>query len=191
MSPEDKAPFYDNADDFIASFDSSFQDILYRGHGGAADDNAFMTDYYGHALIYADDNPSNVDAYVYNPSDVMYFKPEVFDEFRRAMNRLDNKEIVQKYNEALANHRFTDYYDKKARSVIKIIRSDKPADEITMNHNVMDPLVPLLQLYAREQGRDIIAFKGGDYDGDQIEFVVGNPSRLVNLRAVYAKAHNL
>ena len=57
------------------------------------------------------------------------------------------------------------------------------------NSTANDLLVPLLQAYARQHGKNIIAFHGSDYAdyGGQTEYVVGDVSKLADLRALYAR----
>lgn len=177
---------HDNVESFIQATDG--QDVLYRGHyDDDVPNNAFMTDYVGHAGEYAGDG-GRVDAYAYDPSDVLFFNNARFDEFRNAMRGLTPQQLGAAYKAALAGNRHAGEFSRSLTQVRKIIRSNTPYEDICGTPGMNDPLVPLLQAYAREKGKNIIAFLGSDYAdyGGQNEFVVGDVSKLVDLRKLYA-----
>jgi hypothetical protein len=73
--------------------------------------------------------------------------------------------------------------------VVTVIRGDMPYSKICGIPRRNDVMIPLMQKYARDaHGKNIIAFHGNDYAeyGGQTEFVVGDVSKLVDLRKLYA-----
>lgn len=180
LSFEELALKYDTVDQFIRATDG--KDVLYRGHNDSEiSDNSFMTDYVGHAEQYSDDG--RVDAYAYNPVDVLFFNDARFDEMRNVYRHL----TAADYKALLMGNRFADEFRRSFPMVKKIIQNNIPYSEICDDPAKNDALVPLLQAYARKQGKNIIAFHGGDYAdyGGQTEYVVGDVSKLTNLRKLY------
>lgn len=178
---------YDTADRFIKATDG--QDALYRGqYDVEVENNSFMTDYVGHAENYCD-SISHVAAFAYNPSDVLFFNDERFEEFRASYQRMTPQAFKQAYATALDGHRFSQEFAEKGCAVArKVLASRKRYSEICNDPSKNDALIPLMQSYARHKhGKNIIAFLGGDYGeyGGQNEFVVGDVSKLVNLRTLY------
>ncbi len=174
---------HDDVDAFIRATDGL--DVLYRGHhDDATGDNSFLTDYVGHAAQYGEDG--TIDAFAYDPNDVFYFDDNRFDEMRFALRRLDDEDLVEVYRKALEGNRFAEHFD--FNTVKDVIEGDTPYSEISGVPEINDALVPLLQSYARQKGKNIIAFHGNDYAdyGGQIEFVVGEIARLTDLRKLHA-----
>ena len=185
LSFEELALKYDTVDKFIRATDG--KDVLYRGHNdNEVSNNSFMTDYVGHAEQYSDDG--RVDAYAYNPADVLFFNDAQFDEMRNAYRHLDDQQLSADYKAALVGNRFADEFRRSFSMVKKIIQNDIPYSKICADPAKNDALVPLMQAYARKHGKNIIAFLGGDYAdyGGQNEYVVGDVSKLTNLRKLYA-----
>lgn len=171
-------------------------DVLYRGHSNdQTGDNSFMTDYVGHAAEYAGDD-GKIDAFAYDPRDVLYYNDSRFDEMRNAYNRLSNKQLTSIYQASLDAGRFGNAMmnsglktgDQVIAKVKRILRGNTPYSKICGNPTINDILVPLLQKYAHEHGKNIIAFHGSDYAdyGGQTEYVVGDISKLIDLRKLYA-----
>lgn len=178
----------DNVDQFINKLDGSLVDALFRGHyDGQTPNNVFMTDYVGHAREYADDD-GRVDAYAYDPSDVLFFNDDRFNEMRRAFSALTDQQLAEAYKTALMGHRFADEFRKAFSTVKKLVRGGAPYSSFCGNHETNDVVVPLMQAYARELGKNIIAFHGSDYSdyGGQTEYVVGDVSKLTDLRKLFA-----
>lgn len=189
MSFEELAAKCDTVEQFIYATDG--KDVLYRGHSGdTTANNSFMTDYVGHAAQYTDDT-GKIDAFAYNANDVYFFNDQHFDEMRRVYNRLENNQFDALYKEALVGSRFANSIDyrKDVRMARKIIQSDVPYSEISGIPERNDTVVPLMQKYARDvHSKNIIAFHGNDYAdyGGQTEYVVGDVSKLLDLRKLYA-----
>lgn len=176
---------------FISKTDG--MDVLYRGHHGEkVGNNAFMTDYVGHAREYAGDE-GKVDAFACDWSDVLTFNDARFNDLRRAVGGLSDHQLAAIYRDAIAERRLANAMmnggTKTAKGVLtkvkKIINSDVPYSSISTDATINDLLVPLMQAYALEQGKNIIGFVGGDYYGDQNEFVVSDISKLANLRDLH------
>jgi hypothetical protein len=151
-------------------------DVLYRGHhDDATGDNAFMTDYFGHAEEYASDS-GRIDAFAYQPSDVLYFNDAQFDELREHYSGLSDEELAAVYQQALAGNRHAEEFGPDAlRRVTRIIRRPVPYSKISTYAWLNDMVVPLMQKYASDvKGKNIIAFHGSDYAmyGGQTEYVV-------------------
>lgn len=196
----DLARKHDSVEAFIHATDG--EEVLYRGHrDDETQNNSFMTDYVGHAETYADEG--RIDAFAYSPEDVLYFNDERFEEMRRTLDRLDDDELAQAYQEALQGNRFAHEFALDA--VKEIVRGREieddwgredweytPYSEIAGNPELNDAFVPLMQKWAREKhGKNIIAFHGNDYAGfgGQTEYVVGDVSQLTDLRKLYAAVH--
>jgi hypothetical protein len=178
---------HDDVDRFVKATDG--QDVLYRGQVDAnIDNNSFMTDWVGHAENYCD-SISQVAAFAYNPQDVLFYNDQRFEEFRAAYRRMTPKQFQQVYAAALDGNRFSVEFAEQGIAVArKVIASKKPYSEICTDPSKNDAVIPLMQSYARDKhGKNIIAFIGGDYGdyGGQNEFVVGDVSKLVNLRVLY------
>lgn len=186
---EELAMKHDTVEQFIKSTDGL--DVLYRGQQDSdTPNNAFMTDYVGHAENYGD-GMKNVYAYGYDSSDVLYFNDNRFNEMRDAFRKHAPEEFQAIYRAALAGNRFAKdiEYRRDFSMAWEILQSDIPYSEVCGDPEKNDTLVPLMQKYAREaHGKNIIAFHGNDYAeyGGQTEFVVGDVSRLTDLRKLYA-----
>ena len=191
LSLEQLLQHCDNVEQFINKLDGSLVDALFRGHyDHETPNNVFMTDYVGHAREYAggEGGDGRVDAYAYDPSDVLYFNDDRFDEMRNAYRSLTDQQLAAAYKAALVGNRFADEFRRAFSTVKKIIRGDMPYSAICGDPAKNDVLVPLLQAYAREHGKNIIAFHGSDYGdyGGQTEYVVADVSKLTDLRKLYA-----
>lgn len=187
---------YPDIDTFIRKTDG--MDVLYRGHHSEhVGNNAFMTDYVGHAREYAGDE-GKVDAFACDWSDVLTFSDARFNDLRRAASGLSDHQLAAIYRDAIAEQRLANAMmnggTKTAKGVLtkvkRIIHSDVPYSSISTDATINDLLVPLMQAYALEQGKNIIGFVGGDYYGDQNEFVVSDISKLVNLRELHRKVQS-
>ena len=176
-------------DEFIRRTDG--MDALYRGHsGGPVENNSFFTDYVGHAGEYGD----TIDAYGFDFHDVFFFNNEHFDEMRNAYRALSPKAFTTLYRASLVGNRFALEYENALPAVRSFIRSTEPYSTICSNYPDNDKLIPLMQYYAlTARGCNIIGFLGGDYGdyGGQNEYVVGDISRLTNLRQLYASVHHI
>ena len=186
-----------DVEQFIRKTDG--EEVLYRGHGAdTTGNNVFMTDYVGHAAEYAGDG--RVDAFAYDPNDVLYYDDRRFDELRHAYRELSDQQLAALYKASLAGGIFANAMMnsglKTGRQVLakvkRILRGTTAYAKISGDAMANDLLVPLLQQYARDQGKNIIAFHGSDYAdyGGQTEYVVGDISKLADLRALYAKLHS-
>lgn len=189
-----RAQQHADVEQFIKALDSYMgADVLYRGHSDdATPNNCFMTDYVGHAAEYAGDS-GRVDAYVYNPRDVLNFNDAQFDKMRSTYARLPDKELAAAYRDALSGQRHASEFSRSFPKVRKILRSAAPYSQISNDPQQNDALIPLMQKYARDvQGKNIIAFHGGDYGdyGGQTEFVVGDVSKLTDLRKLHAQVQD-
>jgi hypothetical protein len=178
---------------FIRSLDSyTGADVLYRGHHDEAPpNNCYMTDYVGHAATYAGDE-GRVDAYVYDPRDVLQFNDARFEEMRRFYLRLPDAELATAYRSALTGNRHAGEFSQSLPLVRKTLRSDVPYSQVSGDPRRNDALVPLMQKYARDvHGKNIVSFHGSDYAdyGGQAEFVVGDVSKLTDLRRLHASVH--
>ncbi len=183
----EKALQYDTVEKFIRGTDG--MDVLYRGHSDDhTPDNAFMSDYVGHAAEYADDG--RIDAFAFQYNDVMFFNDERFDEMRKHYRNHTPKQIAAEYQAALSGNRHAVHYEDSLKLVRRLLRSEKPYSTFCGDHPTNDQIVPLMQKYARDNGRNIISFLGNDYAdyGGQNEYVVGDVSQLVDLRKVYTDA---
>lgn len=176
----------DTVDKFIQSTDG--MDVLYRGHyDDATPNHAFMTDYVGHAKEYAGDVEGRVDAFAFDPKDVLFFDDQRFEEMRTRLKKLSRVEFGKTYRKSLQGNRFASHYTDIA-SVWKLINSNVPYSKICGDPSKNDTLIPLMQWYADAiHGQNIIAFHGNDYAewGGQTEYVVGDVSRLIDLRKLY------
>lgn len=164
------------------------EDVLYRGHYAAeVGDNVFLSDYVGHAREYAGDD-GRIDGFGYDPNDVLYYDDRRFDEMRGAYRNLSGKQLAAIYQNS---HSGLPTGQQALAKVKPILRGNMPYSQISGDSATNDLLVPLLQLYARHHGKNIIAFHGNDYAdyGGQTEYVVGDISKLIDLRALYAKVH--
>lgn len=190
QSFEEIARQYATWEEFLHATDGL--DVLYRGHhGDGTDDHSFMTDYVGHAANYADDADS-IDGFAFNPTDVLYFNDETFECLRDAYRGLSNPDLVTAYRAALNGNRHAAEFSGAIKKVKAILHSDTPYEDICGIPEENDPLVPLLQQYAAQQGKNIIAFHGSDYAdyGGQTEYVVGDVSKLADLRKLYQRVHH-
>jgi hypothetical protein len=168
-------------------------DVLYRGHsGGETANHSFFTDYVGHAEQYGD----TVDAFAYDPQDVLFFNDARFDDMRRSYRRAaewEPEKFAALYRATLHGNRFGPDLEAQIEHVTEVILGDDdiPYSSFCDNFEQNDAFIPLMQAYAAQQGKNIIAFHGGDYadHGGQTEYVVGDVSKLVNLRKLYASAH--
>lgn len=179
---------YPDIDQFIRATDG--QDALYRGHGEGTviDDHSFFTDYVGHAEQYGD----VIDAFAYDPQDVMLYNDQRFEEMRsfyRRASEWEPENLAKIYRETLAGNRFHEDLGSQIERVVEVILSDDDISYSSFQHNFEenDAFIPLMQSYAASKGKNIIAFRGGDYDGDQVEYVLGDVSKLVNLRDLHAR----
>lgn len=183
----------ETVDQFIRSSDGCLEPVLYRGHhDDVTPDNAFMTDYVGHAAEYADPS-GKIDAFVYDPDDVLYYDDERFEELRSTYRDLSPSSFSEVYRTSLAGNRFADNFVDGLAKIRKIVRSNVPYSKICGNPEINDTLVPLLQKYALDKySKNIIAFHGSDYSdyGGQTEFVVGDISKLTPLQTIFAQAHS-
>jgi hypothetical protein len=164
-------------------------DVLYRGHyDEEINDNSFMTDWVGHAS----GGEGKIDAFAYDPNDVLYFNDAQFELMRNSIKRFSDKRLEVVYKAALVGNRHADYLMGDFHLVKEVLRGNKPYSKISDSPHLNDPIVPLLQAYAREKGKNIIAFNGNDYAdyGGQTEYVVGSVSKLINLRELYTKIKN-
>lgn len=182
----------DTVEQFIQKTDG--MDVLYRGqYGPSVPDHAFMTDYVSHAAQYGD-GLSNVYAYAVDWHDVLNIDDSTFEKFRQEFSTLSVKQFGAIYQQALIGNRFADSinYRKDVNVARKIIHSDKPYSAVCGNPELNDTLIPLLQYWAREQGKNIISFLGNDYAdyGGQMEYVVSDISKLTDLRELYARIHS-
>ncbi len=178
---------YNTFKQFIRATDG--MDVLYRGHHDVeTSDNSFMTDFFGHAEQYIDDT-GRIDAFAFDPNDVLFFNDARFNEMRNAYRRLTDQQLAAVYKAALTGHRFADEFRGGLSAVKKMIRSDTPYSAICGDPSKNDALIPLLQVYARERGKNIIAFHGNDYAdyGGQTEYVVGDVRKLTDLRKLYTR----
>lgn len=180
-----------SSDEFIRKTNSGFLDVLYRGHSGREiSNNAFMTDYYGHAAEYSDGGV--VDAFAYDPEDVLYLDDARFDELRDRYSGLSDQKLKTVYQDALSGNIHAQEFSTSFPVVKKFLRSGTKYSDICGNYEKNDVFVPLLQKFAREaHNKNIIAFHGGDYSdyGGQTEYVVGDVSKLVDLRKLYLNVH--
>lgn len=178
-------------EDFLKRTDG--EDVLYRGHGGGdVADHSFFTNYLGHATQYGD----VVDAYAFDHQDVMLYNDDRFEDMRRAYRRASEWEPDQfaaLYRATLHGNRFAPDLDDRIEHVSEVILGDEdiPYSSFSSNYADNDAFIPLMQAYAAEKGKNIIAFNGGDYGeyGGQLEFVVGDLSKLVSLRKLYERIH--
>ena len=172
---------------FLLKADSKFMDVLYRGHmENSVSNHSFMTDSISHAEEYGRDG--KVDAFAYDPSDVMFFNDAVFNELRTHYRKLSPLAFKQAYKEALTGNPYAGEFDYWFPIVKKIIRSDVQYEKnISWDFEKNNALVPLMTQYAANHGKTIIAFLGGDYAdyGGQNEFVVADMSKLIDLRNLY------
>lgn len=182
---------YPDVNQFINKTDG--QDALYRGHGGhaAVVDHSFFTDYLGHAGQYGD----FIDAFAYDPQDVMMFDDQRFEEMRsfyRRASEWEPENLADLYCNSLVGNRFRNELNDQIERVVEVILSDEDISysSFCSNYEENDAFIPLMQSYAASKGKNIIAFRGGDYDGDQTEYVVGDVSILVNLRDLHARIQN-
>lgn len=186
----------DSVEQFIRKTDG--EDVLYRGHhDDRTDNNSFMTDYVGHAGEYAggEGGGGRVDAFGFDPNDVLYYDDNRFNEMRDAYKELPDKQFAALYQAALVGNRHAGSFDGRQvlAKVKKVLRGNVPYSKISGDARINDLLVPLLQKYARDtHGKNIIAFHGSDYAdfGGQTEYVVGDISKLADLRKFYAKVHS-
>ena len=187
-----------DVEQFIRKTDG--EEVLYRGHGAdTTGDNVFMTDYVGHAAGYAG-HDGRVDAFAYDPNDVLYYDDRRFDELRHTYRELSDQQLAALYKASLVGGIFANAMMnsglKTGRQVLakvkRILRGTAPYSTISGDSMANDLLVPLLQQYARDQGKNIIAFHGNDYAdyGGQTEYVVGDISKLADLRELYARLTN-
>jgi hypothetical protein len=164
-------------------------DALYRGHGGGVVENhSFFTDYVGHAEQYGD----IVDAYGYDPQDVLFFNDQRFSDMRSSYRRAaewEPKKLAAIYQTTLRGNRFSPDLERQIDRVAEVILGDEDISysDFCDNFEQNDAFVPLMQAYASQKGKNIIAFRGGDYAdyGGQNEYVVNDVSKLVNLRQLY------
>lgn len=177
-------------DEFIRKTDG--MDVLYRGHfDDSVGNNAFMTDYVGHAAEYVDET-GKIDGFLVDWSDVMWIKNAEFEQIRLECQRLTKSDYAAIYRDALADGRLSNSMPRRGSviaKVQKVIDGDVPFDSFSDDPTIMDLVVPLLQHYALKRGKNIISFVGGDYGGSQNEFVVHDVSKLVNLRDLFARVH--
>lgn len=180
----------DTVEGFIRATDG--WSVLYRGHsGGEVEDNSFFTDYVGHAESYTDET-GRIDAYAFDPRDVLMFDDVRFDEMRFVYMRLDARKLKETYRAALVGNRFMPDLMKRETldALYEILQGDTPYSDMSADPGRNDILIPLMQHYAREvKGRNIIAFVGGDFGdfGGQNEFVVGRVTELTDLRRLYGQ----
>lgn len=179
---------HDDVESFLDATDG--MDVLYRGHGeDEVPNDSFMSDYIGHARGYGG---GHVDAFavdLYN--DVYRFRDDQFDQMRFALRRLDDDEFAEHYARVLPE-RMSGFFDDWFPIVKQVIEDDEPFEEvIATDPQKNDAMIPLMQAWAATKGKNIICFMGGDYGdyGGQMEFVVHDVSKLVNLRKLYAQVH--
>lgn len=179
---------HDDVESFLDATDG--MDVLYRGHGeDEVPNDSFMSDYIGHARGYGG---GHVDAFavdLYN--DVYRFRDDQFDQMRFALLRLDDDEFAEHYARVLPE-RMSGFFDDWFPIVKQVIEDDEPFEEaIATDPQKNDAMIPLMQAWAATKGKNIICFMGGDYGdyGGQMEFVVHDVSKLVNLRKLYAEVH--
>lgn len=174
-------------------------DVLYRGHfGDTVGNNAFMTDYVGHAWEYAggEDDGGQVDAFAVDWTDVIFFKDQQFNEMRSAYGHYSYRQLAIIYKNAFAEDRLANAMmngemngRQAIEKIIEILQGDHRYSSISDNPVINDLFIPLMQRFAAERGKNIIGFVGGDYGG-QNEFVVHDVSKLVNLRDLYDRVHS-
>lgn len=179
---------HDDVESFLNATDG--MDVLYRGHGeDEVPNDSFMSDYIGHARGYGG---GHVDAFavdLYN--DVYRFRDDQFDQMRFALRRLDDEEFAEHYARVLPE-RMSGFFEDWFSIVKQVIEDDEPFEEvIATDPQKNDAMIPLMQAWGASKGKNIICFMGGDYGdyGGQMEFVVHDVSKLVNLRKLYAQVH--
>ena len=131
----------DSVEQFIQKTDG--EEVLYRGHySDKTGDNVFMTDYVGHAAEYAGDN-GRIDAFAYDPSDVLYYDDRRFDELRNAYRGLSAKQLAAIYQASLAGEVFGNAMmnsglttgSQVIAKVRRILRSNTPYAKISGEFN--------------------------------------------------------
>ena len=118
------------------------------------------------------------------------FKDHQFDEMRFALRRMDDDEFAHHYATVLPE-RIAGFLEDWMPIAKQVIEDDDSYSEIATDPQKNDALIPLMQAWGASKGKNIIAFMGGDYGdyGGQMEFVVHDVSRLMNLRTLYAQVH--
>lgn len=203
---------HDDVDQFIKSLDGSYADVLYRG-GGPASNGSFMTDTLSHAAEYADGDYSQVYAYMADFSTVLRLQEQHWAHLRTKFSSWKEPEVDEygfvvdhdandddmyfstssdEYNEFVAYYTklggdWNGFYDTD--EAFQVIAQNASLRDVQSDHDLMNPMIPIFLDIAAKQGYNFIAFMGGDYDGDQIEFVVVDASKLIDLRAEHAKYH--
>lgn len=169
-----------DVEQFISKIDGGFHDVLYRGHsGGEVSNHVFMSDYIGHAREYGD----QIDAYAIDYNDVMKFDNTVFELMRHSCwQEARTQGFAKFYRVACEGNRFSRVLNMKLAK--SLIYGKMPYSEISFTPDKNDSVIPLMQRYAASKGKNIISFMASDYGG-QMEFVVGDISRLIDLRKLY------
>jgi hypothetical protein len=185
----DLAKQYDY-DTFLNKTDSINNNILYRSMsiGNVLKDNCFMTDWIGHAREYGDEG--NIDGIVYNSyKEVMFFDDNKFNELTNYFKKtITKKELVSIYSYYFKN--IEGYISVKEKNkimsfVFEFINFSKPYSSVQKNPRKNDLLIPIMLHYAKLNDINIISFEGGDFYGDQNEFVVNDISKYPKLSDIW------
>ena len=170
-------------DTFLNKTDALGEPLLYRG--GSLGNLSFMSDWIGHARQYGED----VDGVVIDWKDVLRFSDETFEGLRRAVAGIKGSDLLKIYSQ------FEDKLPNDARTcakaALKFLKSGTPYKDVQMNPEINDVLVPIMVHYARQKGKNIIVFLGGDYGdyGGQDEFVVDVIGKYPKLSDIWKKAN--
>lgn len=165
-------------------------DILY--HGGSnyeLNDFMFFTDYHGHASEYGDYvNGIYTDL---SSKSIMHFDDDVFNKMRSyyANHKLQDFLSLNAVKKIITSGILDE--NDIARS-LKIIKSELPYSNISINPEYNDPVIPLMLEFAKKYGRNIISFWGSDYSdyGGAAEFVVYDVSIYKTLRDEWENKQN-
>jgi len=187
--------FLDKTDSLVYSYN-----ILYRGsddfaYGHGLENDTFMTDSISHARNYGE----AVEGIIFNHrNEVLYFDNNEFDELRDEFRSLTKSNLKPIYLPYIKNNKLNDVADfSNIRSnnaiinfVYKFIQSDLKYSQISQTKN-NDFLIPIMQLYAKKHGKNIISFWGGDYGmyGGAEEYVVHDVSKYKTLKSIWKEAN--
>lgn len=181
----DYETFLDKTDNLVYLYT-----ILYRG--GEMSNDSFFTDYIGHAKEYSDD----IDGIIINEKDILFFNDNIFEELKKI--KYNKSELKQIYAHHIKNGKMDMVMSNKHNNIDKVINfvynfitSEILFSSIEKNHMKRDFLIPMMLDYAKNIGKNIISFVGGDYgeyDG-QNEFVVHDISKYPKLSDIYKEAN--